>query len=139
MAKIVSGLKLDMTQDRPYQKSRVLVVDDDLEMRQFLSEALERRDFAVDTLPSGIQLNEALEGNPPDLIILDVVMPWKNGFELCKGIKDHVRWKDIPVLFVTGKRTDEDLAQGTRMGCNGYLTKPFTIKELMQKVSALLR
>ena len=128
----------DVVPDDAHRKPRVLVVDDDLLVRKFLLETLQRRNFEVDTLPSGVQLSEVLEGSPPDLIILDVMMPWKNGLELCKSIKAHERWKSIPVLFLTGKRTDEDFAAGIRAGCDGYLTKPFTVKGLVQKISELL-
>jgi len=138
MNKIVPSSTFDLVEDDTHRKPRILVVDDDLAMRQYLTEALERRGYQVDTLPSGIQMTDVLEGSPPDLVILDVILPWKNGFDLCKAIKANQRWKNIPVVFLTAKRSDQDLAAGLRMGADGYLTKPVTIKELAEKVSSLL-
>ena len=118
--------------------SRILVVDDDILTRELMMEAFDHRKYQVETLPSGLQLTEALEGNSPDLIILDVSLPWKNGFDLCHSIKSDVRWKNIPVLFMTARRANSDRAQGREAGADGYLTKPFTLKELTEKVSELL-
>ena len=118
--------------------SRILVVDDDILTRELMVEAFDRRKYQVETLPSGLQLTEVLEEKSPDLIILDVSLPWKNGFDLCHDIKSNARWKDIPVLFMTGRRANSDRAQGREAGADGYLTKPFTLKELTEKVSELL-
>jgi len=93
----------------------------------------------VDTLPSGLQLRDVLEGDSPDLIILDVMLPWKNGFELCRSIKSSPRWSNIPILFLTGRTTDADFAKGIGVGADGYLTKPFKLAELTEKISALLQ
>jgi len=131
------GPTYDTMEEQLHAKPRILVVDDDLGLRRFLTEALRRR-YNVDTLPTGIQLAEVLNGNLPDLIILDVMLPWLNGFELCKTIKTNPQWKHIPVLFLTGKRSNEDFAMGLKMGADGYLTKPFSMKELSENVQELL-
>jgi DNA-binding response OmpR family regulator len=117
---------------------RILVVDDDIQMRKLLTEVLDGRKYRVDTLPSGLQLTDVLEGDSPDLIILDIMLPWKNGFELCRSVKSSPRWRNIPILFLTGRTADSDFAKGIRMGADGYLTKPFKLAELTEKVSALL-
>jgi len=122
-----------------HPKARVLVVDDDLLIRQCVTDILKHRHYEVDSLPNGIQLEAVLEQDPPDLIVLDIKLPWKDGFELCKSIKANERWRTIPVLFLTGKRTDEDFAEGIQTGCDGYLTKPFTVKDLTEKISELLK
>jgi len=118
-------------------KRNILVVDDDLSIRKVLFKALEY-EYEVSTLPSGLQLTEVIESFLPDLIILDVMLPWRDGFTLCKSIKESDRWRSIPVLFLTGKGTNQDFATGIKMGADAYLTKPFTIKNLLKKVSELL-
>ncbi len=118
--------------------SRILVVDDDIQVRKLLVEALDPRKYQVETLPSGLQLTDALKEESPDLVILDVSLPWRDGFDLCQSIKSNPRWKDTPVLFLTGRRAPADRARGLSAGADGYLTKPFRLDDLASKVSQLL-
>ena len=117
---------------------RILVVDDDIQVRRLLVEALDPSKYQVETLPSGLQLVDALEEKSPDLVILDVSLPWRNGFDLCRSMKSDPRWKNTPVLFLTARRTPTDRANGFEAGAEGYLTKPFRLEELASKVSQLL-
>src|SRR5262245_26400218 len=91
---------------------RILVVDDDIQVRKLLAEGLDPRKYHVETLPSGLQLAEALAAEAPDLVILDISLPWMSGFDLCQTIKSSPRWKDTPVLFLTGRRAPADRSKG---------------------------
>lgn len=128
---------LEVMEESPLKKRHILIVDDDLSLRKLLTEVLQR-EYEVETLPSGLHLPEVLNGNPPDLIILDVMLPWKNGFDICRSVKSHSGWKNIPVLFLSGRRKTEDFQMGAEMGADAYLTKPFIVKDLLNKISELL-
>jgi len=118
-------------------KLRVLIVDDDPAVRKILMELLSRY-YTVITASTGVQLPELLQRHTPDLVILDVMLPWIDGFELCRIIKTHHQGKETPVLFLTGCQEKEDILTGQEVGCSGYLTKPFHAKQLYQEVERLL-
>ncbi len=119
--------------DRP----KVLVVDDDPVVRRIILELLNNR-YRVVLASTGVQLPDLLQKHKPHLVILDVMLPWVNGFELCRIIKTHAEGKDVPVLFLTGCKEKEDKLMGREVGASGYLTKPFYAKDLYQEVERLL-
>ena len=90
------------------------------------------------TASTGVQLPELLKKHQPDLVILDVMLPWVNGFELCRILKTNSEGQDIPVLFLTGCKEKEDLLTGKEVGASAYLTKPFYAKDLYREVDRLL-
>ena len=131
---IVSNAK---DQSVTLERKRVLVVDDDPVVRRIIMELLNAR-YTVVLASTGVQVPELLQKNHPDLIILDVMLPWVNGFELCRIIKTHSEGKEIPVLFLTGCKEKEDIMTGKEVGAAGYLTKPFYAKDLYREVERLL-
>ncbi|OGR89627.1 MAG: hypothetical protein A2992_02210 [Elusimicrobia bacterium RIFCSPLOWO2_01_FULL_59_12] len=114
-----------------------MVVDDDPVVRRIVLELLNSR-YNVITASTGVQLPELLKKHQPDLVILDVMLPWLNGFELCRILKTNSSGQDIPVLFLTGCKEKEDLLTGKEVGAAAYLTKPFYAKDLYREVDRLL-
>ena len=116
---------------------RLLIVDDDKQIRELLSFDISQRGYIVDTAIDVQEgLKKALENNF-DLILLDVMMPKMNGYEVCKNIR--IAKPDIPILMLTAKGTIEDKTQGFDCGADDYLIKPFEVQEVLLRIRALLR
>src|SRR5882762_7124548 len=133
---VVTNVK-DQEANAPHVRRKVLIVDDDPVVRRIVLELLNSR-FTVITASTGVQLPELLKKHQPNLVILDVMLPWVNGFELCRILKTHSYGQEIPVLFLTGCKEKEDLLTGQEVGASGYLTKPFYAKDLYREVDRLL-
>jgi DNA-binding response OmpR family regulator len=118
-------------------RRRVLVVDDDPVVRRILLELLNSR-YTVILASTGVQLPDLLQRHQPDLVILDVMLPWVNGFELCRIIKTHGAGQNVPVLFLSSCKEKDDFLTGREVGGSGYLTKPFYAKDLYHEVERLL-
>ena len=116
---------------------RLLIADDDNEIRELLEFDLSQSDYDVDTAKDGEEaLHKALVGNY-DLILLDVMMPKMNGFDVCKNIRSSKA--DVPILMLTAKGTINDKTQGFDSGADDYIVKPFDIQEVLLRVRALVR
>lgn len=116
---------------------RILVVEDELKMSRAIRRGLEHEGYVVDVVPDG---NEALFWafeNTYDAILLDVMLPGKNGFSVCKKLRDENCW--TPVLMLTARNAVEDRIAGLDVGADDYLTKPFSFGELLARLRALLR
>src|SRR4029077_7757059 len=101
----------DQETGTPQVRPKVLIVDADPVVRRIVLELLNAR-FTVITASTGVQLPELLKKHQPDLVILDVMLPWVNGFELCRILKSNAYGQEIPVLFLTGCKEKEDLLTG---------------------------
>ncbi len=120
------------------ERHKILVVDDDPVVRRIILELLNTR-YTVILASTGVQLPELLQRHQPKLVIMDVMLPWINGFELCRVIKtQEERGQETPVLFLTSCKEKEDLMTGREVGGAGYLTKPFYAKDLYREVERLL-
>ncbi len=116
---------------------RLLIADDDNEIRELLEFDLSQSGYDVDTAKDGEEaLHKALVGNY-DLILLDVMMPKMNGFDVCKNIRSSKT--DVPILMLTAKGTINDKTQGFDSGADDYIVKPFDIQEVLLRVRALVR
>lgn len=118
------------------QKS-LLIVDDDDEIRELLEYDLAQSGYKVDTAQNGLEGLEKAVSNYYDLVLLDVMMPKMNGFDVCKNIRKSK--PELPVLLLTAKGTIDDKTQGFDCGADDYLVKPFDIQEVLLRVRALLR
>ena len=118
---------------------RILIVDDDPEIMEWLSTDLGFSGFYVDSATDGIAGLQKAQQNSYDLIILDVMMPKMDGFEVCKNLRKSASTKDVPVILLTAKGTIEDKITGFSLGADDYLVKPFDIQELLMRMRALLR
>ena len=116
---------------------RLLIVDDDVQIRELLTFDIAQSGYIVDCAQDGEEgLKKALENNY-DLVLLDVMMPKMNGFDVCKNIR--LVKPNLPVLLLTAKGTIEDKTQGFDCGADDYLIKPFDIQEVLLRIRALLR
>ena len=119
------------------QKARILVVEDEAAIRSGLVDVFVYHGYAVDTAADGNDgLRKALSGKF-DLILLDVMLPGVDGFEICNRIRQQDRQQ--PVIMLTAKSGDEDIVQGLTLGADDYVAKPFSVTQLVLRVQAVLR
>lgn len=119
------------------EKKRILIVDDDSEIRELLEFDISSSGYFTDTASDGMEgLNKALN-NKYDLIILDVMMPKMNGFDVCKNIRQAKI--NVPILMLTAKGTITDKTSGFNSGADDYLVKPFDVQEVLLRIRVLLR
>ncbi len=117
--------------------ANILIVEDEEQMRLGLRDNLEFEDYKVDMAADGDEGLEKILNNSYDLILLDVMLPKKSGFDICK----EVRSKDIktPILMLTAKGEEIDKVLGLELGADDYITKPFSLRELLARIKAVLR
>lgn len=116
---------------------RILLVDDEVELTDPLSRLLQRQGYEVEVAADGLVGCAMAMGNAYDLLILDWMLPGKNGLEICREVRS--RAQTTPVLFLTAKDTLDDRVDGLDAGADDYLVKPFELRELLARVRALLR
>ena len=119
--------------------ARILVVDDDRDVAGTIERTLRRRDHHVSVAYSGVQALQLIQGQRPDLVVLDIMMPRMGGIEVCQRIRVLPNVASVPILFLTAKGKIEDKIEGFEAGADDYLTKPFDLRELELRVKALLR
>ena len=113
---------------------KVVIVDDDRETRELLQAALEDKGYQVVLAQSGLRLISYLHVDRPDVILLDVVMSWIDGFELCRALKRNPRFASIPVVFISGRSDQAAIDAGLACGAAAYFPKPIDIDELHQRI-----
>lgn len=116
----------------------ILLIDDDDSFRKAMVRFLQSEGYKVTSSLDGTQLSDVLGDDPIDLILLDVGLPWVNGFELAEILKESEDLKDIPLVFVSGKGDDLDVMRGKKLGAVDFLQKPFELEDLRQRISKLL-
>jgi len=119
------------------QGRRVLVVDDEDSITELVAMALRYEGFAVETAQSGYQALALLDSFRPELVVLDVMLPDIDGFNVAERVRRERR--DVPVLFLTARDATEDKVRGLTIGGDDYVTKPFSVAELVARVHAVLR
>jgi two-component system, OmpR family, aerobic respiration control protein ArcA len=117
----------------------LLVIEDDETMRRALARIFEADGHNVRVAADGTQLSTVLDDHPIDLIILDIGLPWINGFELAKLLKEHKDLKDIPLVFISAKTSELDVKRGFEVGADDYIKKPFNIDDMKKSVDTLLK
>ena len=115
---------------------KILLVDDSKTVLFHLSQILGKRGFAVRTAENGDEALRRLAEDKPDLILMDVVMPGQNGFQLTRAITRDPRWADVPVIMCTSKGQETDRVWGMRQGARDYIVKPVDGDELLAKIKA---
>jgi DNA-binding response OmpR family regulator len=118
-----------------------LIVEDDVDIAEGIRYNLEREGFAPVIAASGEQgLSLALDGqNPPTLILLDLMLPGMSGMELCRRLRRETQTRRTPIIMVTAKTTEADRVAGLDLGADDYIAKPFSVKELLARVRAVMR
>jgi len=117
----------------------VAVVDDDREVREWLAETLARAGYEVALAANGLRLVSALQVDRPDVILLDVNMSWIDGFELCRALKKNPLYADIPVVFISGRSSNDDVEQGLACGAVDYFSKPLDSQQLLARIGELVQ
>ena len=115
---------------------KILLVDDSKTELHYLSDLLTKRGFTVRTAEDGEDAMRRLTEEKPDLILMDVVMPGQNGFQLTRAITRDKRFSDVPVIMCTSKNQETDRVWGMRQGARDYIVKPVDAEELMAKIRA---
>jgi two-component system, OmpR family, alkaline phosphatase synthesis response regulator PhoP len=118
---------------------RVLVVEDEADIRELIRYNLEREGFAVEEAADGAQAFERIRRRVPDLLVLDLMLPGMPGLEICRQLRAGRETAHLPILIVTAKGTEVDKVLGLEMGADDYVVKPFSPRELVARVRALLR
>ena len=121
------------------EKSKILLVDDEEDILEFLSYNLKKEGFRIDTANNGISALKKLEKSNPDLIILDVMMPEMDGIEVCEKIREQESFDDVLILFLTARSEEYSELAGFSAGADDYITKPIKPKLLVSRVNAILK
>jgi len=117
-------------------KERILIVDDELSILKFVRSNLEDRGYVVASATNGEEALHIIGRELPDLIILDVMMPKMDGFEVCRSLRE---WSQIPIIMLSARGDEKDKVKCLDLGADDYIVKPFGANELMARVSAVLR
>jgi two-component system, OmpR family, response regulator RpaA len=121
------------------KQNNILVIEDDDIVSRTIERCLRGDEFHVTIAGTGVEGLQKARRQPPDLIILDVIMPGMDGYAVCREVRADPLLKDIPILFLTAKSKDEDKITGFSAGADDYLSKPFNLDELTLRVRAILR
>ena len=120
--------------------TRVLIVEDEADIRNTVAYNLEREGMTVVTAGTGDEAMQALDsGEPPDLVLLDLMLPDVSGLEICRRIRQQEATRDVPVIILTAKGEEIDRVVGFEVGADDYVVKPFSVRELLLRVRAVLR
>ena len=120
----------------PAKKTTILAADDDPQLLRLMTRNLQLEGYDVLGASDGELALELIESNPPDLVLLDVMMPKMDGFTVCYRVRE---FSSVPIIIVTARGQDQDKVRGLDLGADDYLTKPFSVDELLARVRAVLR
>ncbi len=116
----------------------ILIVDDESNIVLSLDFLMKQAGLTVRTAQDGDEALRALEERLPDLLLLDVMMPGKDGFEVCQQIRERPDWAHLPIVMLTAKGRDVEREKGLAMGADDYITKPFSTQEVVETVQSIL-
>jgi DNA-binding response OmpR family regulator len=119
--------------------SHILIVEDDRDIAELIRHYLIRAGHTADVAVSGADVMPRVHAKLPDLVILDLMLPGVHGLEVCRSLRSESRTADLPIIMVTARAEETDRVAGLELGADDYLTKPFSPKELVARVGALLR
>jgi DNA-binding response OmpR family regulator len=115
----------------------IVVVEDDKDTREIISAVLEKAGYEVRSAPNGLRLLSMLQSENPFVILMDVMLSWIDGFELCKALKRNPEFKDVPVIFISGRTAEADIEKGFESGGTDYFTKPVDFERLLSRVAEI--
>jgi len=119
--------------------ARILIADDEPNIVVALEYLLRRNGYEVHVARNGDEALQLVESCRPDLVLLDIMMPVRSGYEVCRRLRERPDWSHIKVIMLSAKGRDEEVAKGLGLGADLYITKPFSTRELVDKVGGLLR
>lgn len=117
---------------------RILIADDEPNIVISLEFLMKREGFDVQVAVDGEAALQAIAAQVPDLILLDIMLPRKDGFEVCQQIRANPQWQSLKVVMLTAKGRDTEVSKGLALGADAYMTKPFSTKDLVAQVRQLL-
>src|SRR5713101_2582754 len=120
----------------PVKKTTILAADDDPQLLRLVTRNLQLEGYEVRAASDGQQALAEIESHVPDLVLLDVMMPKMDGFTVCHRVRE---FSSVPIIIVTARGQDQDKVRGLDLGADDYLTKPFSVDELLARVRAVLR
>lgn len=120
-------------------KKQILLIEDEDDIRELIRYNLEREKFKVKGVVTGEEGLDAVEKIMPDLILLDLMLPGKDGMDVCRELKRNARTQDIPVIMLTARGEESDIVAGLELGAEDYITKPFSPKVLIARIKAVFR
>ena len=119
-------------------KQKILIVEDEESLLKLESILLTSKGYDVRGVSNGREALEAIAEEKPDLVLLDIMLPEIDGFEVCQRIKDDPETRDIPVVMLTAKKSREDMARGEKVGADWYITKPFKSVMVIETIQRFL-
>jgi twitching motility two-component system response regulator PilH len=119
--------------------STVMIVDDSSALREMIAGLLSNAGMTILEAKDGLEAQQKLQASTPDLVVLDIVMPNMNGYELCRWIKNNPGTQDVPVVICSSKGEEFDRYWGMKQGADAYISKPFRPNEMVETVKQLLR
>jgi DNA-binding response OmpR family regulator len=117
---------------------KILIADDEPNIVAAVEFLLQRRGYEVQVARTGEQALQLVEASRPDLVLLDVMMPVKSGYEVCRRLRERPEWRDIRIIMLSAKGRDAEVTKGLALGADAYVTKPFSTRDLMTKINDLL-
>ena len=120
-------------------RQTILIIEDDRDMAELLATNLDQAGYRVLAVSDGEKGLRAVLETHPDLILLDVMLPGMGGTEVCSAVRKNQKLKDIPIIFLTARREEGDRVMGLELGADDYVVKPFSVRELLLRIRAVLR
>lgn len=130
----ISGVKLF-----GMSKKRILIIEDELDMAELVAMRLKKEGYAVDVTNDGAEGLKQAQASPPDLIVLDLMLPGMSGTDIAQQIRNDPRTSSVPIIMATAKSEESDVVVGLHLGADDYVTKPFSMSVLAARVAAVLR
>jgi len=124
---------------RSPSRTRIALVEDEPDIASLLAAYLRKEGYTVDHFPTANRFFHALQRSRPDILLLDLMLPDADGFEICKAMKKNEAWSRIPIIIMTAKAEESDKILGLELGADDYITKPFSFKEMAARIKAVLR
>ncbi|WP_238882511.1 response regulator transcription factor [Clostridium sp. YIM B02551] len=118
---------------------KIFIVDDEEHILELLKFNFENAGYKVDTATNGVDALKKIKAEPPKLILLDVMLPGMDGYDVCKEIRRESATQNIPIIMITAKSEELDKILGLELGADDYITKPFSVREILARVKAVLR
>jgi len=118
-------------------KRKVLIADDEANIVTALEFLLKRSGYEVRSVANGDEALALVESYRPDVVLLDVMMPVRSGYEVCQRMRERPEWRDIRIVMLTAKGREAEMSKGLSLGADLYITKPFSTQELIEKVNGL--
>ncbi|HKL24983.1 MAG TPA: response regulator [Desulfuromonadales bacterium] len=120
------------------KKKKILIVEDEESLLKLESILLTSKGYDVEGVADGLAALEAIKQSQPDLVLLDIMLPEIDGFEVCRRIKEDPETRNIPVIMLTAKKSREDMARGEQVGADWYITKPFKSAMVIETIQRFI-